>query len=78
MSTIELKQKLLKQIELTDNDEVLEEAYRVLALGSYNKDEDQISTELKESIDKGLEDYKAGRFASNEQAKKEFKEWLNR
>ncbi|MBK7764315.1 MAG: hypothetical protein IPI46_13380 [Bacteroidetes bacterium] len=78
MSTLELKQKLYKQIELTDNAEVLEEVYRILELGSFNEQEIQLSSEFKEAIDRGLEDYRQGRIVSNEQAKNEFKEWLSK
>jgi hypothetical protein len=78
MSTLELKQKVLKQIELTENNEVLAEVYRILELGSYNPKETPISNELKTAIDKGLDDYTKGDFVSNEIAKNEFREWLNR
>ena len=54
MSTLELKQKLFKQIELTDNDEVL----RILKLGSFRQENNLINIKLKASIDEGHEDYR--------------------
>ncbi len=78
MSRSELKQRLFKQIELTENDEILEEVYRILELGSYNEAENLISNELMASIEKGLDDYKNGRIVSNEQAKLVFEKWLNK
>ena len=78
MSRLELKQRLFKQIELTENDEILEEVYRILELGSYNEAENLISNELMASIEKGLDDYKNGRIVSNEQAKLVFEKWLNK
>lgn len=77
MSTLELKKILFKQIEDTDNDEILEEVHRILELGSYQKSDNQISNEFKRSIDQGIKDFKEGKFISHEQAKQEFKEWLN-
>ena len=76
MSRLELKQRLFKQIELTENDEILEEVYRILELGSYNEAENLISNELMASIEKGLDDYKNGRIVSNEQAKLVFSHCL--
>ena len=58
MSTLELKQKLFKQIELTDNDEVLEQICRILKLGSFRQENNQINIKLKASIDEGHEDYR--------------------
>ncbi|MBK6339824.1 MAG: hypothetical protein IPF63_09600 [Bacteroidetes bacterium] len=58
MSTLELKQKLFKQIELTDNDEVLEQICRILELGSFKQENNQINIKLKVSIDEGHEDYR--------------------
>lgn len=69
MSTLELKQKLFKQIELTDNEEILEEVYRMLELGSFDPGKKPIDSELKNAIDKGLEDYREGRFVTNEETK---------
>lgn len=77
MSTLELKKILFKQIEDTDNDEILEEVHRILELGSYQKSDNQISNEFKRSIDQGIKDFEEGKFISHEQAKQEFKEWLN-
>ena len=78
MSIIELKQKLHTQIDLIDNDELLEEVYRFLELGSFNKDEFQLTEEMKRSIDQGLEDFKAGKLISNEKVKIELNKWLNK
>ena len=58
MSTLELKQKLFKQIELTDNDEVLEQICRILKLGSFRQENNLINIKLKASIDEGHEDYR--------------------
>jgi len=77
MSTIDLKKILFKQIEDTDDDEILEEVHRILELGSYQKSDNQISNELKKSIDQGIKDFEEGKLVSHEQAKQEFKEWLN-
>ena len=73
MSTLELKQKLFKQIELTDNDEVLEQICRILKLGSFRQEINPINIKLKASIDEGHEDYRQGRFVTNEVAKREFR-----
>lgn len=78
MSIIELKQKLHTQIDLIDNDELLEEVYRFLELGSFNKDEFLMSEEMKRSIDQGMEDFKAGKLISNEKVKIELNKWLNK
>ena len=49
---------MFKQIELTDNDEVLEQICRILELGSFKQENNQINIKLKASIDEGHEDYR--------------------
>jgi hypothetical protein len=78
MSTFALKQKLVQQIELIDNEEVLEEVYRMLELGSYTQEETALHPQLKDAIDKGLGEYRLGKIVTNEQAQKDFNQGLNK
>ncbi len=75
MSIADLKEKLFQQIKQSDNDELLEEVYRILELGSYDKTEYPLNDDLKKSILQGKEDYKQGNVVSNEEAQKEFAQW---
>ena len=78
MSTIELKQKLISKIEQTEDNNLLEEALRLLDtetddLGSIELNEKQI-----EAIDEAREQIKKGQYLTDEQANKEIDEWLNK
>ena len=76
MDKATFKQNLIKEIQATDNNEVLEAIYRLLALDSDEFKFINLSEEEKQSINKGREDIKNGNALTEEQANNEIDEWL--
>ncbi len=78
MTAKELKKKLIHKIDLSENNELLEEMYRLIA----NEDTDINVYELSEEQIISVEDsqlqYKNGEFLTEEQANKDIEEWLGK
>ena len=76
MSTIELKQKLIKKLEFVNEDHLLEE---ILALIEFqnNAEPYKLSTEQKEAVDEAREQIRNGEYYTNEEVDQEIDEWLN-
>jgi len=78
MSAIELRERLIEKIRETNDENILEEAYRLLDLETndtkiYKFDDDQ-----KTEIDTCRLQINQGQFLTNDQANKEIDEWLNK
>ena len=78
MLTIEMKLELIKKIQSTVDENVLEEVYRILEVGSEEVDMIVLNEQQKLRIDKGLKDIEEGNFLSNEDANDEIEEWLKK
>ena len=78
MLTKEMKQQLIDKINSTTDDNILEEVYRILEVGVKEADRIVLSSEQKESIDKGIKDMEEGNYLSNEAANQEIEEWLKK
>ncbi len=78
MSSGELKNLLIEKIKSTGNDRILEEMYRILELDSQDFESIELSDYQKSKIDKGIADFEAGRYTSNDEADKEIEEWLEK
>ena len=78
MLTKEMKQQLIDKINSTTDDNILEEVYRILEVGIKEADRIVLSSEQKESIDKGIKDMEEGNYLSNEAANQEIEEWLKK
>jgi len=78
MSTIELRKKLIDKIQKTDNEPLLEEAYRLLALETEGLDVYKLNEEQKNSVAEAREQIKRGQFLTNDQANNEIDEWLSK
>ena len=78
MLTKEMKQELINKIKSTTDDNILEEVYRILEVGTQEADKIVLSSEQKESIDKGIKDMEEGNYLSNEEANQEIEEWLKK
>ena len=68
MSTSELKKKLITCINHTDNENLLQEVFRLLELETENIEVYKLTAEQKQSIMEGQEDIKGGNSLTNEEA----------
>ena len=78
MSTIELRKRLFEKIQLTEDENLLEEASRLLEV---NLDENSIyilSDKQEQAIKEASKQIVEGSFLSNEDANKEIDEWLKK
>jgi hypothetical protein len=78
MTIQDLKHKLIKQINESKDDRLLEEMYRLLTNDDPDLDILELNPEQAEAIEKAQEQYSKGQFLSQEQADKEIDEWLGK
>jgi hypothetical protein len=78
MSTVELRKKLIEKIKKTENDELLEEAYRLLELETEDIDIYKLSEEQRKAISEGRLQIKGGKSLTDDQANNEIDEWLDK
>ncbi|MBN7812805.1 hypothetical protein J0A68_17755 [Algoriphagus sp. H41] len=75
MGTVELKKKLVAEINLSSNKELLEEMYRLL-----NQDNEagvfKLSQSQKKAVTEAREQVRNGQFFTDEQVNDEMEEWL--
>ncbi len=75
MTTVKIKKKIIKRINDSENELLLEEIYRLME----GDDTDEImylSDAQKASVREGQEDYRQGRVVSQEDLDREIDEWL--
>ena len=70
-----LKTRLIDQIKKIDNQEIIEDIYRLLEI---DLDESIYitNTDQKQSIHEALEQYNSGEILANEEAKEQTDQWL--
>ncbi len=78
MSTIDLQKRLFEKIQKTENKELLEEAYRLLALESEDSESYKLSDSQHEAIEAARQQIKIGQAIPAGQADNEIDEWLNK
>jgi len=79
MSTAELKEKLIAQINDIDNDELLAEISTMLYIESKSVNGVyQMSAVEREAVEDGLNQIKNGEWVSDEEANREIEEWLRK
>ena len=80
MSTKELKDKIIEEIGKTENEFLLEEAYRLLHLEASDNDTEiyTLSNDQKEAVTEARNQFKNGQFLTNEEANKGIDEWLKK
>ena len=78
MSATELKWEIIKKLTEIEDEIVLEEIYRLLTAETHIEGIYALSDEEIESIQAGLEDAKAGRIYTSEEARAMVKEWLKK
>ncbi|QHI35822.1 hypothetical protein IMCC3317_11700 [Kordia antarctica] len=78
MKAIEIKKKLINEINLSKNKNLLEEFYRFLNLENEIEEIYKLNAEQKSAIAEAREQIKNGDYLTNEQANQEIDEWLNK
>lgn len=78
MKTIEIKKKLINEINLSKNKKLLEEFYRFLNLENEIEETYKLNSKQKSAIADAREQIKNGDYLTNEQANQEIDEWLNK
>ena len=78
MSTVELRKKLIEKIKKSENGELLEEAYRLLELGTEDLEIYKLTEEQRTAISKGRLQIKNGKSLTDDQANNEIDEWLDK
>ncbi len=78
MTVIELKKRLIGKIDQTENNELLEEMYRLISNEETANSIYKLSGVQNLSIEEAQKQYKEGQFLKGEKADKEIDEWLER
>ncbi len=78
MTVIELKKRLIGKINNTDNNEILEEMYRLIENEETDLSVYKLSSEQNVAIEEAQDQYRKGNIMTNEQADKEIDEWLGK
>ncbi len=78
MSTIELRKKLIEKIKKTDNENLLEEVYRLLKIETGNIEIYKLNSLQRKKIAAAKEQIKNGQFLTEKEANKEINEWLKK
>lgn len=78
MSTSELKKRLIDKIKETDNNNLLEEAFRLLQLESEDIEAYKLSEDQKNAVNEARQQIKNGQFLTDDEANKDIDEWLRK
>ena len=79
MSTAELKEKLIAQINDTDNDQLLTEISTMLYIESKSVNGVyQMSEAEREAVEDGLNQKRNGQWITHEEANRQIEEWLRK
>ena len=78
MLTKEMKQELIDKINSTRDENILEEVYRILEIGSEEVDRVVLTDYQRDSIDQGIKDIEEGKYLTNEEANSEIEKWLKK
>ena len=76
MKTVEIRKKLIEEINLSENKNLLEELYRYLNQENKTQEIYELSNEQNSAIMEAREQIKNGEYLTNEQAEQEIEEWL--
>ena len=76
MTALELKQRLITKINQTQNNEILEEMYRLIANEDTHSNIYELSDEQIKAVEEGQRQFINGQFLKSEDADNEIEEWL--
>ena len=74
MTVLEIKKRLIKRINHTDNSELLEEMFRLIENEEADLTVYELSAHQKRTIEEAQDQYKKGETLTNEQANSEIDE----
>ncbi|MDT0646669.1 hypothetical protein RM545_08200 [Zunongwangia sp. F260] len=74
---MEIRKKLIKEIQLSNNEELLEELYHFLHRENKTEAVINLSREQQFAIEKSLNQVRHGQYLTNEEANEEIERWLN-
>ncbi|MBL7968018.1 MAG: hypothetical protein JNK09_13540 [Prolixibacteraceae bacterium] len=78
MTAKELKKKLIHKIDISENNELLEEMYRLIANEEADTNIYDLSEQQLKAVEEGQLQYRNGEFLTEEQADKDIEEWLGK
>lgn len=78
METIEIKKKLIEEINLSNNKDLLEELYRFLNLENEMQETYKLDNEQISAVAEAREQIKKGEYLTNDDANQEIDEWLDK
>ncbi|MDP2887944.1 MAG: hypothetical protein Q8P34_03135 [Bacteroidota bacterium] len=78
MTVRELKKKLIGKIDQSEDSELLEEMYRLIANEESDSSIYELSEEQIRAVEEGQLQYKNGQFLTDKQADKDIEEWLDK
>jgi hypothetical protein len=78
MSTPELRKRLIDKIQKTDNNQILEEASRLLGLESDEGEVYPLSPEQLSAVAEARDQIKQGKSLTDAQADQDMEEWLGK
>ena len=76
MTVTELRKRLIRKINESENNEILEEMYRMIANEEIDKGIYLLSKDQKKVVEESQEQFRNGQFLTGEIADKEIDEWL--
>ena len=74
----ELKKRLIDKIQKTDNENLLEEAFRLLQLEGENMEVHKLSEDQKNAVNEARQQIKNGQFLTDDEANKDIDEWQSK
>jgi hypothetical protein len=78
MTVIELKKRLIEEINHTNNNEILEEMYRLISNEEADDSIYELSNEQINAVEEAQKQFKNRQFLKGEQADKNIDEWLDK
>ncbi|MFN6946870.1 MAG: hypothetical protein ACK4ND_18130 [Cytophagaceae bacterium] len=78
MNKVKLKEKLIKEIQNIEDENILNEVYRLLKIESAEIDVYKLNEEQISAVNEAREQISNSQFFTHEQAKKKIEEWLNK
>lgn len=78
MAVNDLKQKLISKIDQSENSELLEEMYRLIANEETDENLYELSEEQIKAVEEGQLQYRKGKFLNADKADKDIDEWLSK
>ena len=78
MSAVELRKRLIDEIQKTSNEGLLEEAYRLLISETEDMEVYKLNNDQQKAISEARQQIMSGQFLTDEQSNKEIDEWLNK